>query len=197
MCGRAGRAVTFGHVCIGFKKTHRTVISESTSAYPHFQHKPRLFDTPTVFQRRPRKYTKLALRFQAKGKKKKSHRLFLCAVRAHGDPRNGGDHGAHGSSSGAQGRHATSNTRRSTGFESSCRRTMSRQRFRSHRGILNCVGFWMTVTSRSSSSELSSPTLAISVKKKKVSPSTSSRSNRSNAPLAEADVCFLADDVGI
>ena len=46
----------------------------------------------------------------------------LCAVREHGGPRNGGDHGERGSSSAVQGHHATWSPRRWTKFVSSCRR---------------------------------------------------------------------------
>ena len=57
---------------------------------------------------------------------------------------------------------------------------------------MNCVGFWIIVTSRSNSSELSSPALVTSNQN-----GSSSRNSISNAPLVEVNVCLLADNVGI
>jgi len=71
--------------------------------------------------------------------------------------------------------------------------TMSRCRLRNHVGILYCVGFWMMVTMRSSSSDVSSPALETEV---------SGRVRRcgiggGNVPLVEIDVGFLAHEVGV
>lgn len=59
-------------------------------------------------------------------------------------------------------------------------------------GILNCVGFCMMVTIRSSSSELRSPAL-----QKKGLAAGISRSDTGDAPLVEINIGLLADNVGI
>lgn len=70
--------------------------------------------------------------------------------------------------------------------------TMSRCLLRNHEGILYCVGFWMMVTIRSSSSEVSSPALHICL-----ASCSYQSSSIASVPLVQVDVGLLADQVGV
>lgn len=81
----------------------------------------------------------------------------------------------------------------STAFDKICESlpsTISFCLFRNQVGTLNCVGFWIMVTSRSSSSELSSPALFRRE-------TWISRSQKYHVPFIEIYVRFLAHYVGI
>src|SRR5260370_36226889 len=70
---------------------------------------------------------------------------------------------------------------------------------RNQSGILNCVGFCMMFTMRSSSSELRSPALVKQRENGKISAHYTGRpvGNRGTSPLSQVNIGLFADNVGV